>query len=478
MTMMVFVACGDDDVLPIGDGSSSSGVSSAGVVSSASLASQGSSGFSASSAASSLPVYTVNFDSQGGSSVEAQTIPSGGKVNQPASPAWGVSIFRGWYRDAGATLPWNFSVDTVTNALTLYAGWTIRYEVRFDSCGGSPVAVQRIAPGGKVALPMTPEWVMAEFRGWYKEATLQTLWDFSVDTVSNSITLYAKWQDSIYLEMVSVNGGIFWQDFLNGDPFMHSISSYKIGKYEITYKIWYKVSQWAKTNGYYFANEGWQGSDGGAYSGLTSQQNEPVTSINWRDAMVWCNAYSEIERLVPVYYTDKNFLNPIKDSRFGSASVNTNLGSYDNPYVKWSADGFRLPTVGEWQYAARYKDGTSWTPYNYASGSTDIDDIATGLVAWYSGNSDGSTETVGLKNANAMGIHDMSGNVSEWCWDWSGVNPTSMQTNYHGSQTGNYRLLMGGAFDSEKWRLYVGGGVGSSPAQSYTSYGFRVARSQ
>jgi len=486
MTMMVFVACGDDDVLPIGDGSSSSGVSSAGVVSSASLASQGSSGFSASSAASSLPVYTVNFDSQGGSSVEAQTIPSGGKVSLPASPAWGVSIFRGWYRDAGAALPWNFSVDTVTNALTLYAGWTIRYEVRFDSCGGSPVAAQRIAPGGKVAFPPTPLRGVAVLKGWYRDVAGLQPWDFAADTVTNTVTLYATWQDREYTDLVSVPGGTFVQteaeyDGTAGPSFSHTISAFAIGKYEVTYEIWYTVYTWATNNGYQFANAGREGNDGTIGAAPTSAMHEPVTSINWRDAIMWCNAYSQMDGKNPVYCSDSGFATPIKNSQDESYgySVDTTAGSFDNPYVNWNANGYRLPTEGEWQYAASYKDGSSWTPYNYTSGALAgyTDTTASGLVAWYNGNAS-TTKTVGTKGDNALGLYDMSGNIWEWCWDWYDVTVSVTTNDYQGPVYGEYRSLRGAGYSDPAENLQVGYRVNSSPFYIYVDSGFRVARSQ
>ena len=144
-------------------------------------------------------------------------------------------------------------------------------------------------------------------------------------------------------------------------------------------------------------------------------------------------------------------------------------------------NGYRL--TGEWQYAASYKDGSSWTPYNYASGATAYyhNRTETGLVAWYYYNSESpqGTSTVGTKGANALGIHDMSGNVWEFCWDWSIGYPAEAQTNYRGPASGEYRIKRGGSYYNDTDLLQVGYRDDSyNPFHEFATSGFRVARSQ
>lgn len=203
-----------------------------------------------------------------------------------------------------------------------------------------------------------------------------------------------------------------------------------------------------------------------------------------------------------MYYTDAGFTTLLKDSTDGAygSSINTTAGSFDNPYVNWSANGYRLPTEGEWQYAASYKDGSSWTPYNYASGAytyyNDTADVnpnngvvdgkdANDEVAVYGYYWDGSswvskgtskTEDVGTKTANALGIHDMSGNVWEWCWDWYGSWPGTGQSDYRGPGSGSYRMSRGGSWGSSASSLRVGHRADLSPYYEGNNIGFRLSR--
>ncbi|HPH03777.1 MAG TPA: SUMF1/EgtB/PvdO family nonheme iron enzyme, partial [Spirochaetota bacterium] len=395
------------------------------------------------------------------------------------------ATFAGWNMMAdgtGTTYPAGSSY-TLTSSITLYARWTCI--VTFDSQGGSAITPVTIVAGRKVTVPANPTGGVGSFVGWYKEDTCITAWDFAVDTVTVDVTLYAKWMslaDVSYRDVVSVPGGTYSQVPTYGNTFSHTITGFKMGKYEVTYELWKVVHSWANANGYQFANAGREGHDGTVGAALTSDKHEPVTYINWRDAIVWCNAYSQMEGKTPVYCTTSGYTTPIKNSQDGSygSSWNTTDGSFDKPYVNWSATGYRLPTEGEWQYAASYKDGSSWTPYNYASGATaDYNDAtATGLVAWYSGNSDSSTKAVGTRTANALGIYDMSGNVFEFCWDFYQNLPTAAQNNYRGPASGSYRTKRGGSYLDN-----TGLQVGCRDAYYYPYsesdfYGFRIVCKQ
>ena len=280
-----------------------------------------------------------------------------------------------------------------------------------------------------------------------------------------------------YSGFVSVPGGTFTQT--DGSfSFTHTVSAFSMGKYEVTYELWYTVYQWAISHGYVFANAGSEGNDG-VPGAAPVTKFEPVTYVNWRDAMIWCNAYSQMVGLAFVYCSDAGFTTPIKDSTDGaySISINTAAGSFDNPYVNWSAAGYRLPTEGEWEYTARYMDGASWTPYNYASGATaDFNDTtATGLVAWYIFNSGNLSNAVGGKNANALGLYDMSGNAYEWCWDWDGAYPGT-SADYRGPASGTFRKARGGSFKDVGGMMATGLRNNGGPYAEFTYTGFRLAK--
>jgi formylglycine-generating enzyme required for sulfatase activity len=269
---------------------------------------------------------------------------------------------------------------------------------------------------------------------------------------------------------------------------------------EVTYEVWYKVYQWA-VNGtgdaqgeadYAFGNPGREGSGGMDGALPTGADQEPVTQINWRDAMLWTNALTEWYNaqagtsLEPVYYTDSSFNSPIRTVTDNS-DISDNAGKEDNPYVKSDADGFRLPGMDEWELAARYiedangdgdiEDSGEYYPWDFASGADaqynassasqdldgDGDQDTTGDVAWYDDNSS-STRDVATKDDNALGLHDMSGNVREWSFDWL---PGSV---------GEFRVRRGGRWFSRAGNLRIGGLSGDRPYDVDTGYGFRPAR--
>ena len=207
------------------------------------------------------------------------------------------------------------------------------------------------------------------------------------------------------------------------------LSPYKIAKTEVTYKLWKEVYDWAKTKGYSIANEGEKG------SGDDFNETEPVTRVSFRDAIVWCNAYTEkiFNSTEECVYRKKDSDQVIKDSSLAEVC--------DTAFFNKSKKGFRLPTEAEWEWAARAGDEKTTH-----SGTNDETELET--YAWYEKNSDYKTHVVATKKANGFGLYDMSGNVWEWCFDfWSGVviAESEVVTDPIGSVKDDCRIFRGGS---------------------------------
>jgi formylglycine-generating enzyme required for sulfatase activity len=128
---------------------------------------------------------------------------------------------------------------------------------------------------------------------------------------------------------------------------------------------------------------------------------------------------------------------------------------------------YRLPMEAEWEYAAR--GGAQRQGYKY-SGSDTVGD-----VAWYSGNSGNTTHPVGQKSSNELGLHDMSGNVYEWCNDWWGAYSSSSQTNLPEPSSGSYRVVRGGSWCGNAQCARVPFRDLSTPGIRGAFLGFRLA---
>lgn len=262
---------------------------------------------------------------------------------------------------------------------------------------------------------------------------------------------------------------------------------------EVSYRLWGSVYAWARQNGYSFGYLGSSGSSG--YGSL----DQPVTSITWRDAMVWCNALTEYYNaengasadLTPVYYSDASYATVMRTSTAVATYQGSLMGSQDYPYIyagaggntsmaNCTATGFRLPTAEEWEYSARYigttlpananyvlAGGTYYTNGASAAGGLNTANIqsATTLVSVYSVNSGGTTAPVGLKNATTLGLLDMSGNAQEYCFEWS-------------NQSQHKRFAYGGMYNQSYAYIELSSNTGFICYNIDPGTGFRPARNR
>ncbi len=160
----------------------------------------------------------------------------------------------------------------------------------------------------------------------------------------------------------------------------------------------------------------------------------PVTEVSWNDAVRFCNLLSETAGMTPCY------------------SIGGDVNAQD-VICDWDADGYRLPSEAEWEYACRA--GTTGVRYG------ELDEIA-----WYRENSGGRVHDVGSKEPNAWGLYDMIGNVWEWCWDV-----------YDATVYGPYRVFRGGGAHDLPRGCRASCRRKSHPTFRIDDLGFRLARS-
>jgi len=207
--------------------------------------------------------------------------------------------------------------------------------------------------------------------------------------------------------------------------------------------------------GYYEWNQEefrWEPKRGASWKnpGYNQKNNYPVVLVDWYDCIEYCNWRSKIDGFEPVYTIDKNN----KDSNNSASDNRKWIVTFDQ-----TKNGYRLPTASEWEYAMR--GGTKAKNLKYGS-SDNVDEIS-----WTTMNSKHVMQTA-TKKPNELGLYDMLGNASEWCWDWFGENTTT--NNPIGPTAGRQRWVMNGMEDDQLIFIPL------SPAQPSDQVGFRIVR--
>ena len=276
----------------------------------------------------------------------------------------------------------------------------------------------------------------------YKKPKMTVSSSSSSNKPASNNNNYAASGSSYKPQMVFVEGGSFQMGSTtnyNAKP-IHKVtlSSFYISKYEITQKEYKAV----------------MGNDPSSHKG----EGMPVDKVSWFDACEYCNKLSIKSGYTPTY-------NIIK------TNDKTKDGKPDKSKWKvtcnWNADGYRLPTEAEWEYAAI--GGNKSRGYSY-SGSDDPSEVS------WNKNTGGKPMKVGTKKANELGIHDMSGNHWEWCWDWYSSYTAADKNNPTGPSEGEKKVERGGAYYADPQIGKVDYRLMCPPETEYSSITIRIVR--
>jgi formylglycine-generating enzyme required for sulfatase activity/uncharacterized protein YbaP (TraB family) len=225
-----------------------------------------------------------------------------------------------------------------------------------------------------------------------------------------------------------------------------NVSRFLIDRYEVSKELWDKVRAWAVVRNYNLPI-------GSSFAGPL----QPIHSVNWYDAIKWCNARSEMEGVAPAYYTDSGFRNVYRSGELV-------------PFFKKNT-GYRLPTEAEWEKAARGGYTGKEFPWPESVGLNPT-------AANYSDSMIGQTTAVSSYPANGFGLYNVSGNVWEWCWDYYGEYSSIDQTDPQGPIQGSARVIRGGGWDNADIFCRVFSRISNgAPTSRGNSLGFRTVRS-
>jgi formylglycine-generating enzyme required for sulfatase activity len=380
------------------------------------------------------------------------------------------------------------TIRTGVCALALAAGVAVHAESTYFTPSSTTVQVPRLSFSTKLNYTYDIEF----------KATSEATWHIAVPTWLGTGETYTytggevldypdgtevKWQvketDPVIVttpaDMVLISLGTFTMGDASsraniGPAHEVKVNAFFMDKTLVSYETWKKVYDYATNNGYVFA-----------HTGLGKAANHPVHTVDWYDALKWCNARSQMESIGALPLTPCYFYNgqPFKTGTIVDQ-------------VNWANNGYRLPTEAEWEKAARggtnglrfpwgnkichtnanYSGNTY--AYSYDLGPTGKDPVwGTGSSPW--------TSPVTSFPTNKFGLRDMAGNLGTWCWDRYSTTyyqsfTNSVADNPKGPEAGTYRTTRGGAWANLAPSVACAARTPKDPKTTANTVGLRCVR--